>query len=89
MVLSGSEIFNEIISTDMITSRSLMTSTPSLAFFGLKKIKKLLALYILSDFPGITHNLLRKFGPKIRGLQLIPGYSGVQISWQRIFWARN
>ena len=38
-------------SADMITSLASMTSTASLAF----KNEKQLALYILSDFPGIRN----------------------------------
>ena len=38
-------------STDMITSLASMTSTASLA----SKNKKMLTLYILSDFPGIRN----------------------------------
>ena len=49
MDLSGSEnLMASVISTDMITSLASMTSTASLA----SKNQKLLALYILCDFPG-------------------------------------
>jgi hypothetical protein len=52
MGLSGSENLGvSMTSTDMITLLASMTSTASLA----SKNQKLLALYILSDFPGIRN----------------------------------